>query len=215
MRVLLVDDEVRRAGLVRRGLEAEGFAVGVDGTDGVWRVRERTCNAVVRDILLPGYRICSPLREAGDWTPFLTFTAKEGELDDADRLPGGDHILSKPCSFVVLLARLRALLRRGAPERPAVLVAGDLRFDPASHRGTEVSLTAREFSLLEYHFRRGGQVVSLTEILEHVWDRDYDGDANIVEVSVGHLRKKVDVPLARHRIETALGVGNRLVPDGG
>lgn len=224
MRVLLVEDEVRLAGAVRRGLEAEGFAVDVvlDGTEGLWRAREGAYDAIVLDIMLPGvngYRICSALREAGNWTPILMLTAKDGEFDEAEALDtGADDFLSKPFSFVVLLARLRALLRRGAPERPAVLAAGDLRLDPASHRcwrgGTEVALTAREFSLLEYLMRRQGQVVSKTEILEHVWDPAYDGDSNIVEVYVGYLRKKVDVPFGRRSIETVRGVGYRMTSDG-
>lgn len=224
MRVLLVEDEVRLAGAVRRGLEAEGFAVDValDGTEGLWRAREGAYDAIVLDIMLPGvngYRICSALREGGNWTPILMLTAKDGEFDEAEALDtGADDFLSKPFSFVVLLARLRALLRRGAPERPAVLASGDLRLDPASHRcwrgGTEVALTAREFSLLEYLMRRQGQVVSKTEILEHVWDPAYDGDSNIVEVYVGYLRKKVDVPFGRRSIETVRGVGYRMAPDG-
>lgn len=224
MRVLLVEDEVRLAGAVRRGLEAEGFAVDValDGTEGLWRAREGAYDAIVLDIMLPGvngYRICSALREAGNWTPILMLTAKDGEFDEAEALDtGADDFLSKPFSFVVLLARLRAVLRRGAPERPAVLAAGDLRLDPASHRcwrgGTEVALTAREFSLLEYLMRRQGQVVSKTEILEHVWDPAYDGDSNIVEVYVGYLRKKIDVPFGRRSIETVRGVGYRIAPDG-
>jgi two-component system, OmpR family, response regulator len=225
MRVLLVEDEVRLAGAVRQGLEEEGFSVDIayDGADGLWRAREGSYDAIVLDIMLPkmnGFRVCSALREAGDWTPILMLTAKDGELDEAEALDtGADDFLSKPFSFVVLLARLRALLRRGAPERPAVLSAGDLRLDPAAHgcsrNGTELTLTAREFSLLEYLMRRRGEVVSKTEILDHVWDPAYGGDSNIVEVYVGYLRRKVDLPFERRAIQTVRGVGYRLEPNGG
>jgi DNA-binding response OmpR family regulator len=225
MRVLLVEDEVRLARTVRRGLEAEGFAVDVahDGKEGLWRARERTYDAIVLDIMLPGlngYQICSALRESGDWTPILMLTAKDGEFDVAEALDtGADDFLSKPFSFVVLTARLRALLRRGAPERPTVLVAGDLRLDPASHRcwraGVEVTLTPKEFSLLEFLLRRAGQMATKTEILDHVWDPAFEGDSNIVEVYVGYLRKKVDTPFHRRAIETVRGSGYRLAPDGG
>ncbi|MGH9036809.1 MAG: response regulator transcription factor [Acidimicrobiia bacterium] len=225
MRVLIVEDEVRLAGAVRRGLEAEGFVVDVahDGNEGLWRAREGAYDAIVLDIMLPGlngYRICSTLREEGDWTPILMLTAKDGEFDEAEALDtGADDFLSKPFSFVVLTARLRALLRRGTPERPAVLAAGDLRLDPASHRcwraGTEVVLTPREFSLLEFLLRRAGQVTTRAEILNHVWDPAYDGDSNVVEVYVGYLRRKIDAPFRRRALETVRGVGYRLAPDGG
>jgi DNA-binding response OmpR family regulator len=167
-----------------------------------------------------GFRVCSALREAGHWTPILMLTAKDGELDEAEALDtGADDFLTKPFSFVVLTARLRALLRRGAPARPAVLTAGDLRLDPASHLAwrsdDELNLTAREFALLEFLMRKVGQVTSKTEILEHVWDPAYDGDSNIVEVYVGYLRRKVDVPYGRRAIQTVRGVGYRLAPDGG
>ncbi len=225
MRVLLVEDEIRLAGTVRRGLEAEGFAVDVahNGTEGLWRAREGTYDAIVLDIMLPGmngYRICSALREGGDWTPILMLTAKDGELDEAEALDtGADDFLSKPFSFVVLNARLRALLRRGVPERPAVLTAGDLRLDPASHRcwraGTEMTLSPKEFALLEYLLRRAGQITTKAEILEHVWDPAYEGDSNVVEVYVGYLRRKIDAPFRRRAIETVRGVGYRLAADGG
>jgi two-component system OmpR family response regulator len=194
-----------------------------DGTEGLWRAREGGYDAIVLDIMLPGlngYRVCSALREAGIWTPILMLTAKDGELDEAEALDtGADDFLSKPFSFVVLTARLRALLRRGAPERPPVLVAGDLHLDPASHRcwraGTELTLTPKEFSLLEYLLRRAGQIATKTEILEHVWDPAYEGDSNVIEVYVGYLRKKIDVPFRRGAIETVRGVGYRLAADGG
>src|ERR687887_1590379 len=175
MRVLLVEDETRLANAVRRGLEAEGFSVDIaaDGKDGFWRASEGRYDAIVLDIMLPGmngYRVCSALREAGHWTPILMLTAKDGELDEAEALDtGADDFLTKPFSFVVLTARLRALLRRGAPARPAVLTAGDLRLDPAArtvHRGTEeIELTAREFSLLEFLLRRTGEALTKNEIL--------------------------------------------------
>ncbi|HTC80079.1 MAG TPA: response regulator transcription factor [Acidimicrobiia bacterium] len=213
------------ASAIKRGLEKNGFGVDVarDGDEGLWLAQEGTYDAIVLDIMLPGmngYKVCSALREAGHWTPILMLTAKDGELDEAEALDtGADDFLTKPFSFVVLTARLRALMRRGAPARPAVLTAGDLKLDPASHLAwradDELNLTAREFALLEFLMRRVGQVTSKTEILEHVWDPAYDGDSNIVEVYVGYLRRKVDVPYARRAIQTVRGVGYRLAPDGG
>ena len=220
-----MEDEVRLAATVRRGLEAEGFVVDVahDGADGLWRAREARYDAMVLDVMLPGvngYRICSTLREEGNWTPILMLTAKDGEFDEAEALDtGADDFLSKPFSFVVLTARLRALVRRGAPARPTVLAAGDLRLDPASHRcwraDTEVTLTPTEFALLEYLIRRSGQVTTKGEILDHVWDPAYGRDSNIVEVYVRYLRKKIDAPFHRRAIETVRGVGYRLAADGG
>ncbi|MGH2736309.1 MAG: response regulator transcription factor, partial [Actinomycetota bacterium] len=202
MRVLVVEDEKRLAAGLKNGLEAEGFAtdVALNGTDGLWMARENPYDVIVLDIMLPGingFAVCSALRDEGIWTPILMLTAKDGELDEAEALDlGADDYLTKPFSYVVLLARLRALMRRGAPERPAILEAGDLRFDPGSKRvwrvGTEVELTAREMSLLEFLLRRKGEVVSKREILQHVWDYDYEGDPNIVEVYIGHLRNKLD-----------------------
>src|SRR6267378_8602527 len=224
VRILVVDDEKRLAAGLKKGLEAEGFAtdVALTGTDGLWMARENPYDAIVLDIMLPGingYKVCATLREERNWTPILMLTAKDGELDEAEALDtGADDFLTKPFSFVVLTARLRALLRRGAPARPAVLTAGDLRLDPASHLAwradDELNLTAREFALLEFLMRKVGQVTSKTEILEHVWDPAYDGDSNIVEVYVGYLRRKVDVPYARRAIQTVRGVGYRLAPDG-
>jgi DNA-binding response OmpR family regulator len=227
MRILVVEDEVRLAEAVRRGLEAEGFAVDVahDGNDGLWRARvgKGTYDAIILDIMLPGmngFRVCSAIREQEDWTPILMLTAKDGELDEAEALDtGADDFLHKPFSYVVLLARLRALLRRGAPERPTQLSAGDLRLDPAEHRcwrgDTELVLTAREFSLLELLMRRTGQVQSKSQVLDHVWDPAFDGDANIVEVYIGYLRRKIDVPFGRKAIETLRGAGYRLAANGG
>ncbi len=225
MRVLVVEDEKRLAAGLRKGLEADGFAVDValDGTDGLWMAREEPYDALVLDIMLPGvngYRICEILREEGVWTPILMLTARDGESDEVDALDAGaDDYLTKPFSHAVLVARLRALMRRGAPERPTVLEAGDLRLDPAAKRvwrgDTEVVLTARELALLEFLMRRSGEALSKLDILEHVWDYAFEGDPNIVEVYVGHLRNKLDRPFGRSAIETIRGAGYRLAADGG
>ncbi len=224
MRVLVVEDEKRLAAGLRKGLEAEGFSVDValDGTDGLWMARENPYDAIVLDIMLPGvngFKICANLREEGDWTPILMLTAKDGEWDEVEALDtGADDYLTKPFSYAVLLAHLRSLLRRGVRERPPVLVAGDLRLDPAAKRAwrgdSEVPLTAREVALLEFLLRRRGEVVSKREILDHVWDYDFEGDHNIVEVYVRHLRNKVDRPFDRNSIETIRGAGYRLTADG-
>jgi two-component system OmpR family response regulator len=225
VRVLVVEDEKRLAAGLKKGLEAEGFAtdVALDGTDGLWMAREHPYDAIVLDIMLPGingYKVCSTLRAEGIWTPILMLTAKEGELDEAEALDtGADDYLTKPFSYVVIVARLRALIRRGARERPAVLVAGDLRFDPGARRvfrgEVEVTLTFRETAVLEFLLRRKGEVVSKREILDHVWDYDFEGDPNIVEVYVRHLRNKLDRPFGRASIETLRGAGYRLAADGG
>jgi DNA-binding response OmpR family regulator len=225
MRVLVVEDERRLAQTIRRGLEGEGFATDVafDGDEGLWLAKEQPYDAVVLDIMLPGrngYEVCAELREAGIWTPILMLTAKQGELDHAEALDtGADDFLTKPFSFVVLIAHLRALIRRGRRERPAVLRAGDLSLDPARHRcwrgDSEIELTPRQFSLLEFLMHQRGEVMSKSEILDHVWDYAFEGDPNIVEVYVGYLRKKIDAPFGRNAIETLRGVGYRLDPDGG
>ena len=225
VRVLVVEDEKRLAAGLKKGLEAEGFAtdVALNGTDGLWMAREHPFDAIVLDIMLPeinGYRLCATLREEGNWTPILMLTAKDGELDEVEALDtGADDYVTKPFSHVVLVARLRALMRRGAGERPAVLEAGDLRFDPGARRtwreGVEVDLTAREMALLEFLLRRKGEVVSKTDIVEHVWDYDFEGDLNIVEVYVRHLRNKLDRPFGREALETVRGAGYRLAADGG
>jgi two-component system, OmpR family, response regulator len=225
MRVLVVEDEKRLAAGLKKGLEAEGFAtdVALNGTDGLWMATENAYDAIVLDILLPGmngYEVCASLRERGVWTPILMLTAKDGEFDEAEALDtGADDYVTKPFSFVVLVARLRALIRRGAGERPAVLETGDLRFDPGARqvwRGdVEVDLTAREAALLEFLLRRKGIVVSKREILDHVWDYAFDGDPNIVEVYIGHLRNKLDRPFGRVTLETVRGAGYRLADDGG
>lgn len=225
VRILVVEDDKRVASALRRGLEAEGFAVDValDGIDGKHLATEVDYDAIVLDIMLPGlngFQLCGQLREAGDWTPILMLTAKDGDLDEAEALDtGADDFLSKPFSFVVLIARLRALLRRGARNTVAPVEAGDLHLDPAAHRctrsGTEVALTAREFSVLEFLVRRRGEVLNKAEILANVWDFDFDGDPNIVEVYIRRLRTKIDEPFGRHGIETIRGAGYRLAPDGG
>lgn len=225
MRVLVVEDEARLAETVRRGLAAEGFNVEVvfNGEDGLWAATENTYDVIVLDIMLPklsGYTVVERLRERGVWTPVLMLTAKDGEYDQADAFDlGADDYLTKPFSFVVLVARLRALIRRGAPERPVVMAAGDLELDPARREvrrgGTPVSLTPREFGLLQYLMQHRGDVVTKTEILESVWDAHYEGDPNVVEVYVGYLRRKIDVPFGRRSIETVRGMGYRLAADGG
>jgi len=225
MRILVVEDEVRLAEGLRRGLEAEGFAVDVaaTGTDGLWMAREQTYSAILLDIMLPGisgYRICETLRAEKNWTPILMLTAKDGEWDQVEALDtGADDYLTKPFSFAILLARVRALLRRGAGERPSILEAGDVTVDPATKRvargETVIDLTAREFAVLEFLMRRKGDVVSKREVLDGVWDYDFDGDPNIVEVYVGHLRNKIDRPFGRSAIETLRGSGYRLAANGG
>jgi two-component system OmpR family response regulator len=225
MRVLVVEDEKRLAAGLRKGLEAEGFAVDValDGADGLWMAREHVYDAIVLDIMLPGmngYKLCATLRQDGVWTPILMLTAKDGELDEVEALDtGADDYLTKPFAYAVLVARLRALLRRGARERPVVLAAGDLRLDPAARRAwrgdVEVELTSRELALLEFLLHRRGEVVSKREILEHVWDYDFEGDSNIIEVYVWHLRSKLDRPFGRDTIQTIRGAGYRLAIDGG
>jgi DNA-binding response OmpR family regulator len=226
VRVLVVEDERRLAAAVKRGLEAEGFVVDLahDGVSGLHMAREGSYDSVVLDIMLPGlsgYRVCSQLRAEENWVPVLFLSAKDGEYDQADGLDlGADDYLTKPFSYVVLAARLRALLRRGAAPRPTVLRAGDLSLDPAARvvrRGSDaVSLTAREFSLLEYLLRRAGQVVPKAELLSHVWDSaDEIADLNVVEVYVGYLRRKIDAPFGRHALRTVRGAGYLLAADGG
>ena len=223
MRILIVDDEERFVTALKRGLEAEGFTVdvAVDGNEGLRMGEQNDYDAIVLDILLPGvngYRVCSALREAGIWSPILMLTALDDELDEAEALDcGADDFLTKPFSYVVLLARLRALLRRGTPPRPTVIERGDLRLDPAAHQcwraGKEVKLTTREFALLEYLMRRPGQVLSKSELLEHVWDFAYEDSSNVVEVYMGYLRRKLDVPFGRNTIETVRGAGYRLAAE--
>ncbi|HEX6327669.1 MAG TPA: response regulator transcription factor [Jiangellaceae bacterium] len=225
MRILVVEDEVRLAQALQRGLRAEGFAVDLahDGEEGLFLAREGDYDAVILDIMLPrlsGYRVCRALRAEHNWVPVLMLSAKDGEYDQADGLDiGADDYLTKPFSYVVLVAKLRALLRRTAPPRPSVLTAGDLSLDPAAHtvkRGDEeISLTPREFTLLELFMRHPDEVLSKTEILAHVWDAYYEGDPNVVEVYVGYLRRKIDAPFGRNALQTVRGAGYRLAADGG
>jgi len=224
MRVLVVEDERRMAGALQRGLQAEGFAVDLayDGEEGLHLARIGDYDVVVLDIMLPrlsGYNVCKALRAEENWVPILMLSAKDGEYDMADGLDlGADDYLTKPFSYVVLVARLRALLRRGSRRRPSVLAAGDLTLDPASRRvtrgSTEIELTPREFALLEFLMRHVDEVVSKGEILQHVWDT-YDTDPNVVEVYVGYLRRKIDVPFGRNALKTVRGAGYRLSGDGG
>ena len=220
MRVLVVEDEARLANMIRRGLELEGFVVvtATTGQDGLWRATEDTFDVIVLDIMLPGingYEIVRALRTRQIWTPILMLTAKDGEYDQADAFDlGADDYLVKPFSFVVLIARLRALVRRGAPTRPVLLTAGDLSLDPARRRvmrgNEELALTPREFGVLEFLLRHPDTALTKGEILRNVWDTHYDGDENIVEVYVGYLRRKIDAPFGAHTIDTVRGVGYRL-----
>ena len=225
MRALVVEDETRLADGVRRGLEAEGFAVDVasTGTDGLWMARENEYSVILLDIMLPGmsgYRVCETLRAESNWTPIIMLTAKDGEWDQVEALDtGADDYLTKPFSFAILLARIRALVRRGAAERPSILTAGDISLDPANRsvmRGeAPIDLTSREYAVLEYLLRRRGEVVTKREVIENVWDFDFEGDPNIVEVYVRHLRNKLDRPFGRESIETLRGFGYRLADNGG
>ncbi|WP_328523155.1 response regulator transcription factor [Kribbella sp. NBC_00359] len=216
MRALVVEDELRLAAGLRNGLEAEGYAVDValTGTDGLWFAREYGYDVLVLDLMLPeidGFEICATLRAERVWTPILMLTARDADTDQVRALDtGADDYLTKPFSYAVLIARLRALVRRGGVERPTVLEAGELRMDPAARRAwrgeAELVLTARELSLLEFLIRRQGEVVSKRMILDHVWDYDFEGDPNIVEVYVRRLRTK----LGERSIVTLRGAGYRL-----
>jgi len=225
MRVLVVEDEVKMAALIRRGLREEGLAadVAIRGEDALWMAAATAYDAIVLDVMLPGidgFETCRRLRGGDIWSPVLMLTARDSVEDRVAGLDGGaDDYLAKPFSFAELLARLRALVRRGPLERPTVLAAGDLRLDPASRRvwrgDTEVDLSAKEFALLETFMRRPGRVLSRFDLLEHAWDIEYDNRSNVVDVYVRYLRDKVDRPFGREAIETVRGAGYRLSADGG
>jgi two-component system OmpR family response regulator len=222
MRVLLVDDEKALAETLRRGLVNEGFVVDVahDGVSGQWLATENPYDVIVLDIMLPGrngYDVLRNLRGLEIWAPTLMLTAKDGEYDQTDAFElGADDYVTKPFATRVLLARLQALSRRGAPERPVALTVGVLSLDPTTRRvtreGKEIQLTAREYSLLHHLMRKAGQVQSKGEILENVWDSDYPGADNVVEVYIGYLRRKIDAPFETKSLETVRGMGYRLNP---
>ena len=220
MRVLVVEDEVKMAALLRRALEEEGYAVDLAGRadEALWLGTENAYDAVVLDVMLPdgdGFSVCRGLREAGRWSPVLMLTARDAVADRVAGLDAGaDDYLTKPFSLAELMARLRALIRRGAVERPAILRVGDLSLDPTTRtvrRGERaIELTAKEFALLEYLMRHPGEVLGRTRLIEHVWDFAYDGDSNVVDVYVRYLRNKIDRPFGRETIETVRGAGYRL-----
>jgi two-component system, OmpR family, response regulator len=225
MRVLVVEDELKMAALIRRGLVEEGYAADVarTGEDAIDMARATPYDTIVLDVMLPGldgFEVCRGLRASGVWTPILMLTARDGVEDRVAGLDAGaDDYLIKPFSFAELLARLRALARRGQAERPTVLVAGSLRLDPATRqvwRGDAgIELTAKEFALLETFLRRPGEALSRLDLLEHAWDYAYENRSNVVDVYVGYLRAKIDRPFGRRSIETVRGVGYRLRDDGG
>ena len=220
----MVEDDKRLAATLRRGLEAEGFAVdnALDGQQGLWLASANPYDAIVLDIMMPkvnGFQVCARLREQGNWTPILMLTAKHGELDEAEALDtGADDYLTKPFSYVVLVAHLRALLRRGAAERPALIKVGDLVIDPSARTcqrgGTLIELTSKEFAIIEFLARRGGDVVSKAELIDHAWDFAYDGDGNVIEVHMSNIRRKIDKPFDADSLRTVRGAGYRLVADG-
>ncbi len=219
----MVEDEKILAATVRRGLNNEGFVVDVahDGVRGLWAATDNSYDVILLDLMLPlknGYDVLKELRQRKIWTPVLMLTAKDGEYDQTDAFDlGADDYLTKPFSFLVLVARIRALIRRGAPERPVVLTLGTLTLDPVNRsvcRGdTGISLTAREYGLLQYLMRRHDQIVSKTEILSNVWDPAFDGGDNVVEVYVGYLRRKIDLPFDLHTLTTVRGMGYLLSAD--
>jgi two-component system, OmpR family, response regulator len=220
VRILLVEDEVKMAALIRRGLGEEGMAVdhAGRGEDAIWRAGSTDYDAIVLDVMLPGidgFETCRRLRHDGVWSPVLMLTARDAVEDRVAGLDGGaDDYLTKPFSFAELLARIRALARRGPVERPPVLEVGDLRLDPATRQASrgerEIALSAKEFSLLEVFMRRPGEVLSRFQLLEHAWDYDYENRSNVVDVYVRYLREKIDRPFGRDSIETIRGAGYRL-----
>ncbi|MCT1801871.1 response regulator transcription factor [Kocuria carniphila] len=223
MRVLVVDDEADLSESLRRGLTNEGFVVDVanDGVTGAWLAQENPYDVIVLDLMLPGkngYTILKEIRAAKNWTPVLMLTAKDGEYDEADAFDlGADDYLTKPFSFMVLVARLRALIRRGAPERPVNITVGSLELDPSRHKVTRgdtvIELTAKEYVILQYFMQNAETVVSKLQIMDNAWDAAFEGSENIVEVYVGYLRKKIDVPFGLNTLQTVRGMGYRLVAD--
>jgi DNA-binding response OmpR family regulator len=222
MRILVIEDDEALGASLTWGLRAEGYTVQLvaNGTDGLWEATEHDFDLIILDVMLPGldgYQVCARLREAGRWTPVLMLTAMDADLDQAEGLDlGADDYLTKPFAYPVLLARLRALLRRGAPARPALLRAGELTLDPATRQvrrdGQPVALTMGEVIVLEYLLRAAGRAVSKTELLEHCWDATSDSDPAVVEVRIHHLRRKIDVPFGVRTIETVRGTGYRIEP---
>jgi two-component system OmpR family response regulator len=220
MRVLVVEDDVKMAALLRRGLGEEGLSADVarTGDDALWMAAATEYDAIVLDVMLPGadgFEVCRRLREAGRWAPVLMLTARDAVEDRVTGLDAGaDDYLTKPFSFAELLARLRALARRPPLERPSVIEVGDLRLDPATRQvwrdGTEIDLSAKEFALLETFMRRPGEVLSRYQLLEHCWDYGYENRSNVVDVYVRYLREKVDRPFGRASLETVRGAGYRL-----
>jgi DNA-binding response OmpR family regulator len=220
MRILLIEDDLALAESLTWGLQAEGYIVQVahDGTEGLRQATSHPVDVIILDVMLPGldgYQVCARLRAAGHWTPVLMLTAMDDDLDQAEGLDlGADDYLSKPFAYPVLLARLRALLRRGATARPAVLEADGLRLDPATRQvtrnGQAIALTAGEVTVLEYLMRAEGRIVSKIELLEHCWDTAYDGDPAVAEVRIHHLRRKVDTPYGTSTIQTVRGAGYRI-----
>ncbi len=220
MRVLVVEDEEKMARLLSRGLQESGFSVDVaaNGAEAIWLGTENEYDTVVLDIGLPdedGFVVCRKLRDAGNWAPVLILTARDAVADRVAGLDSGaDDYLTKPFAFDELLARIRALIRRGAAERPALLKMGDLTLDPAERRvqrgDVEIPLTSKEFSLLEFLMRHPGEALSRSHIIEHVWNPAYQASSNVVDVYVRHLRKKIDRPFGKRSIETVRGTGYRL-----
>jgi two-component system, OmpR family, response regulator len=220
MRALVVEDELKMAALIQRGLVEEGYAADVarTGEEAVWMARATPYDAIVLDVMLPGQNgleVCRLLRESGVWSPILMVTARDGVEDKVSGLDSGaDDYLTKPFSFAELLARLRALTRRGPSERPAVLEVGSLRLDPATRQAwrgdVEIDLSAKEFALLETFMRRPGDVLSRLDLLEHAWDYAYENKSNVVDVYVGYLRGKIDRPFGTDSLETVRGAGYRL-----
>jgi two-component system OmpR family response regulator len=225
MRTLVVEDEPKMAALIRRGLVEEGYVADIarTGEEALWRARATPYDAIVLDVMLPGRSgldVCRELRESGVWSPILMLTARDGVEDKVSGLDSGaDDYLTKPFSFAELLARLRALARRGPSERPTVLALGSLRLDPATRQAwrgdVEIDLSAKEFALLETFMRRPGDVFTRLDLLEHAWDYGYENRSNIVDVYIRYLRGKIDRPFGRESIETVRGVGYRLRHDGG